>query len=270
MLQKISHFFESDKGKRVKNMIIGLGASVVLMGALFKIQHWPGAGPMLIIGMSVEAVIFALQGILPPHADYYWEKLYPNLNISPEHDVDFIEHEAKEARGSVTEQLDEMLEKSQVEPQIIERLGQNLNKLGDNISKMSDMTDASAATNEYSEKAREAANTLAEMKVAYTEATAAISQLSGSSSDASEYRNQIQMVNKNLASLNSIYEMELQDTNNHLKVLNQMYGTLSKAVENVQESVDDTARFRQEMAVMAKNLESLNNVYGNMLAAMKA
>lgn len=267
MFQKLAHFFESEKGKRVKNIIIGWGASCVLMGALFKIQHWPGAGPMLIIGMSVEAVIFALQGSLKPHADYYWEKLYPNLNINPEHDVDFIEHEA--AKG-VTEQLDDMLAKSQVEPQIIERLGQNLNKLGDNISKMSDLTDASVATNEYSEKAKEAARTLGEMKQAYSEATAAISQLSGSSSDASEYRNQIQMVTKHLASLNSMYEMELQDTNNHLKTLNQLYGTLTKAVENVQESVDDTARFKQEMAGLARNLESLNHVYGNMLAAMKA
>lgn len=267
MLQKIGHFFGSDKGKRVKNMIIGLGASVVLVGALFKIQHWPGAGPMLVIGMFTEAFIFALQGILPPHEDYYWQKLYPKLDISPEHDPDFVEHEASKG---VTEQLDDMLSKSQVEPQIIERLGQNLNKLGDSISKMSDLTDATAATNEYSENAKEASKALGEMKQAYTEATAAVSQLSASGSDAKEYQNQIQMVTKHLASLNAIYELELQDTNNHLKALNQLYGTLSRAVDNMQESVDDTMKYKQEMANLARNLESLNSVYGNVLSAMKS
>jgi len=77
-MKKLAHFFEQESGKRVKNIIIGLGASVVLMGALFKLQHWPYAGTMLIIGMCTEAFIFALLGLLPPHADYYWEKYILN------------------------------------------------------------------------------------------------------------------------------------------------------------------------------------------------
>lgn len=267
MLQKLAHFFESDKGKRVKNMIIGLGASVVLMGALFKLQHWPGAGGMLIVGMTVEAIIFALQGILPPHADYYWEKIYPNLNVSPEHDNSFVEHEA--AKG-VTEQLDDVLAKSQVDHTVVSRLGENLNKLGDSISKMSDISDAAAATNEYSEKAKEASRTLDEMKQAYSSAAAAVAQLGATGSDAQEYQSQIQMVTKHLSSLNSMYELELQDTNNHLKVLNQFYGTLSQSVGNLQESVEDSMKYKEEISTLARNLESLNHVYGNMLSAMKA
>ena len=83
-MKKVVEFFETERGKRVKNLIIGVGASVVLLGALFKLQHWEGAGSMLIIGMSVEAFIFALLGILPPHKDYYWEKLYPELDLAPD------------------------------------------------------------------------------------------------------------------------------------------------------------------------------------------
>ena len=82
-MNSISLFFETKQGKYIKNLIIGLGASVVLMGALFKIQHWPGAGPMLTAGMLTEAFIFALLGLLPPHKDYYWERFYPNIDENP-------------------------------------------------------------------------------------------------------------------------------------------------------------------------------------------
>ena len=70
----MSAFFESDRFKRIKNLIIGVGASVVLIGALFKIMHWEGADFMLMVGMLTEAVLFLMLGILPPHKDYYWEK----------------------------------------------------------------------------------------------------------------------------------------------------------------------------------------------------
>ena len=82
-MKSISLFFETTSGKQLKNLIIGLGASVVLIGALAKLQHWSWAGPALIVGMSVEAFIFALLGILPPHKDYYWEKYYPGLDQNP-------------------------------------------------------------------------------------------------------------------------------------------------------------------------------------------
>src|SRR5690554_1351222 len=76
-------FFESNRGKYIKNLIVGVGAGIVLLGALFKLQHWPGAGIMLTVGMSIEAFIFSLLGILPPAKDYYWERYYPNLDENP-------------------------------------------------------------------------------------------------------------------------------------------------------------------------------------------
>ncbi|MCH8331548.1 MAG: gliding motility protein GldL, partial [Bacteroidetes bacterium] len=126
MLKKFRIFFESEVGKQIKNMIIGLGASVVLVGALFKIMHWPGAGVMLTIGMLTEAFIFALQGMLPPHADYYWEKLYPNLNIAPSHDPDYIHEEGHSL--PITQQLDKMLDEGGVSQNDIESLGEGLKK----------------------------------------------------------------------------------------------------------------------------------------------
>ena len=101
-MRKIVIFFETERGKRIKNAIIGLGASVVLLGALFKIMHWPGAGPMLIAGMITEAFIFFFQGvILPPHKDYYWEKIFPGLDVSPEVEEELGLKEGKEGEAQV-------------------------------------------------------------------------------------------------------------------------------------------------------------------------
>ena len=269
-MNKLAIFFESNKGKRVKNMIIGVGAAVVMMGALFKLQHWPGAGIMLICGLSTEAFIFALQGILPPHKDYYWEKLYPDLDVSPE-----VEEEkggagvqGEQVKGSVTKQLDEMLEEANVETEAIQRLGKNLEKLGTNIEHLSEISDVANSTNDYSEKAKEAAQTLEEMKNAYAEATKSASQLSSATSDTQEYHEQIQAISKNLSALNAMYESELQDTNNHLKTMNQFYDNLEAAMSNISESVDDSRKYKEEVAQLSQNLSQLNRIYGNMLTAM--
>ncbi len=136
---------------RLKNFILGAGASVVLVGALFKILHWEGADIMLQIGMFTEAFIFLLLGVLPPHKDYHWEKIYPGLDIAPD-----VEYKKKtglakgEAKGTVTQQLDKMLEEAKVEKELIHRLGTNLQRFGENLEKLNDVTDAGAATQEYS------------------------------------------------------------------------------------------------------------------------
>ncbi len=266
-MKKIVRFFETDRGKRIKNLIIGLGASIVLLGALFKLQHWEGAGTMLIIGMCTEAFIFALLGILPPHKDYYWEKLYPELDLAPdEEELKMLKE--MHAHGTLTQQLDKAMAENNVEPELIRRLGENLRRLGDSINQLRDLSDAQFATNDFSEKARQAAASLAEMKVAYTNATEAARLLGEATHDTKNYHEQVQMVSKNLAQLNAIYELELQDTNNHLKTMNKFYGSLTQAINHLNESIDDTKRYRAEMSELAKNLSNLNQIYGTMLSAM--
>ena len=267
-MKSIQRFFETMQGKRIKNLIIGVGAGIVMMGALFKIQHWPGAGYMLTAGLTTEALIFTLQGILPPHKDYYWEKLYPDLDVSPEIEADKGGVEAEQEKGSVTKQLDEMLEEANVETEAIQRLGKNLEQLDQNISQLSDMSDAANVTSEYSEKTREAAQSLEEMKNAYSEATKSASELSSASEGTKEYQEQIQAITKNLSSLNAMYETELQDTNNHLKTMNQFHDNLEAVMSNISDSVEDTKKYKEEVAQLSKNLTQLNTIYGNMLTAM--
>lgn len=254
--------------KYVKNAILGVGASVVMVGALFKILHWEGADLMLMIGMFTEAFIFALLGILPPEPDYYWERIYPNLDEYPDTEFKKKSKAVGSGKGTISQQLDKMLEDAKVETQLIERLGTNLQKFGENLEKMNNVVDAGAATNEYSARAKEAAVALGEMKRAYAEATSAVGELSKVSQDTKGYHEQVQLVSKNLAALNAVYELELQDTNNHLKAMNKFYGSLSSAMDNMHASVDDAIKYREEMAHLSRNLGELNRVYGNMLSAM--
>lgn len=235
-MNAIAHYFETSKGKRIKNAFIGVGASVVLMGALFKLMSWPGAGGMLTAGLVTEAIIFAVLGLLPPHKDYYWEKIYPELDVSPEEEA--ANAKAKSSgKKSVTEELDAMLEKAKVESSLIQRLGTNLEKFSGNLESLTQVANVAGSTNEYASKAKEAGVALDQMKAAYANATNAVNGLASTASEFKGYQEQIQSVSKNLASLNSLYENELGGVTGNLKSLN-------------------------------KNLSGLNTVYGNMLSAM--
>ncbi len=263
----MSAFIHSFRFARIKNFIIGVAAAVVMIGALFKILSWTGANEMLMVGLFTEAFIFLLLGVLPPHKDYHWEKLYPDLDVSPELEVEEKGLASQLKKGSVTEQLNNMLEKS-VQPELIEKLGNNLRKLGVSIEQMSDMQDAAKSTSDYTAKTKEAANALSEMKVAYSNAAGAMRQLGDVGADSVKYHEQVQAVTKNLSQLNAIYELELQDTNNHLKAMNKFYGGLASAMDNLNESIEDSRKYKTEIASLASNLSQLNNVYGNMLSAM--
>ena len=96
-----------------------------------------------------------------------------------------------------------------------------------------------------------------------------MSKLANASEDTAKYHEQVQVVTKNLASLNAVYELELQDTNQHLKAMNKFYGTLSQTLGTLEDSVEDSKIYKENMAKLANNLQKLNSVYGNMLGAMR-
>ena len=113
--------------------LYGLGAAVVIIGAMFKIQHWPGAGPMLVVGLSTEAIIFFFSAFEKPHEDPDWSLVYPELNASDE------EKEELKTIGnkkSVTQELDKMMEEAKIEPELLGRLGDGLRSLSDNANRL--------------------------------------------------------------------------------------------------------------------------------------
>ncbi|WP_299760281.1 gliding motility protein GldL [uncultured Pontibacter sp.] len=248
--------------------IYGIGAAVVIVGALFKIQHWPFADLMLILGLSTEAVIFFLSAFQPQHAEPDWARVYPQLDENYT-GQGIVPAGATAGGPSVTGKLDEMMRNADITPETINQLGLGLNRLSETAASMADMTNAAAATEEYTTRVRAAAGQLDKINTAYATTADAISQMAVSATDAKEYHNQVQGMTRNLGALNAVYEMELQDANNHLKAMNKFYGNLSMAMENLTDASKDTEQFKQEVSRLTQNLHSLNTVYGNMLSAMK-
>jgi len=262
-------FSEATGFKYLKNIIIGVGAAVIMLGALGKITHQNvlGFNPdfMLTVGLWMEAIIFLIQGLVPPKKDYYWEKLYPQIDKFG----GTLDGVAAVNGKSQTAELDQMLANSSVNQTTIDRFGKSLNEFGSSMDRLSDVTDTVSATNEYNTKAKEAAAALTQVKDAYSQAAAVAGSLSVSTEETKGYQEQVIQVTKNLSALNAVYELELQDTNSHLKNMNKFYGNLSAAIQNLDDSLEDTKKYKEQMSGLTKNLTNLNTVYGNMLAAMQ-
>ena len=248
--------------------IYGIGAAIVIVGALFKIQHWEGASTMLTVGLLTEAGIFFLSAFQPQHKDPDWSLVYPQL--AEDYSGGALGAGDEGNGQGVTRKLDDMLREANVTPTTISTLGEGLKRLSDSTEKMADLGDASVATQEYTTKVRMASSSLERVNEAYSHTVEAISQMAAASADAREYHEQVQNITKNLSALNAVYEMELTDANTHLKSLNKFYGTMSAAMENMAAASKDTEQFKTEVHRLTTNLNSLNTVYGNMLAAMRA
>lgn len=274
-MHSIALFFETKKGKYIKNFLMGVGASLVLLGALFKLQHWPGAGIMLSIGMFTEVFLFAFIGILPPHKDYYWERYYPNLDESPEIEAYQSNKSLKAASvpgiggSNATGALDKMLDEANLDPANIKRLGENFAKFNTAVSQIKDVSDVTSSTGEFSTAAKAAAVELTKLKDTYSGAVNTMTSFNEASESTAQFHNQVQVLSKNLGTLNQIYEIELQDANNHLKAMNKFYSNLVNASEAMASSADDAQAAKEQIAALSKNLTSLNNIYGNMLSAMQ-
>lgn len=260
-------FFKTPGFKYFKNFIFGVGAAVVIIGALGKLTHAEWADTALWIGMVTEAVLFAMSGVIPPDKEYYWEKLYPGLDIA-DGPVEGGSAQAKGGKGTAA--LDKMLDDAKIDQTSINRLGDNLKKLGENVSGLTSIANTSVVTQEFSAKAKEAATALGNIAPEFSKAAQAMTSLSSSTGEMGNFHIQVQNATKNLAALNAVYELELQDTNTHLKTMNKFIGNLGTAMNNLEESMADTNKYKDNMAKLAVNLEKMNGIYGNMLSAMKS
>lgn len=269
MSAKKGGFQEKFYGK-IAPIITGLGASVVILGALFKIMHWDGAGPMLIVGLGTEALLFAMFAFAPQPHDPAWERVYPELD--DEYWAKLVKSGTKSDKlpsGPGAPGLDQMLANAKIDQAMIDRLGKGFSGLADSVTKIGDITNASVATKEYANNVANASKAMADMNKSYATTVSAMSEMSNAANDAKQYHAQVQAITKNLGALNAVYEMELQDANNHLKAMNKFYANLTNAMTNMADASKDTEAFKGELSKLTSNLNNLNKVYGNMLTAMK-
>jgi gliding motility-associated protein GldL len=276
---KFSEFIESKMWKTIMKYMYGFGASLVIIGALFKIQHWEGAGLMLILGLSVEAIIFAVSSFEPLHEEYDWTLVYPELGGMTTLDNE----EPKQL--SATEQLDLMLEEAKIGPDLINRLGDGMKNLSDTANKMNNISDSTLAANEFASTLKNASGSVEnlsqtysnvsqelhasnnELKKSYQKATEALSSLNLAADDGKVYADELNSVSKNLGALNSIYELQIQRANKQFESSDKLFSGIGELTQNLTSSLDDTRKYKDEISKLAFNLEALNNVYGNMLTA---
>lgn len=255
--------------KKFMAKLYGFGAAVVIVGALFKIQHWPGASPMLIAGLGTEAIIFMFSAFEPIHEDPNWELVYPELALGHSDELDHDALTAGGKRGAgITDQLDKMLEEAKIDGALLERLGDGMRALGDNAAQLKGVTSAAAATDSYVESLQAASNKVSTLSDAYEKASVAISGMTSSQSEGESFGEQMQKVSKNLAALNNVYELQLKGSSAHLEATEKFQSQVTDMMKNLSDSVEDTKLYKENMAMLSKNLTDLNAVYGNMLKAM--
>jgi gliding motility-associated protein GldL len=263
----LSEITQGKKFKRFMARLYGWGAAVVILGALFKIQHLPGAGLMLMLGLGTEAIIFFFSAFEPPHEDVDWSLVYPELAGMGDEDH-LSKKERKKKTDPVAQQLDRLMADAKIGPELIESLGTGLRSLSENTSQMANMSTASVATESYVQNVTKAAQSVGQMTDSYTRAAQAADQLAVATDDVKVYKDQVVSAGKNLAALNAVYELQLQDSNEHLKQTSRFYEGINELMGNLNSSLDDTRKYRAEVATLAQNLAKLNTVYGNMLSAM--
>ena len=318
--------------------LYGWGASVVILGALFKINHYPYANEMLVVGLGTEAIIFFFSAFEPPYVEPDWSLVYPELGGL--YHGDGTSEGKKQKRPTL--ELDDLLKQANIDKQLIDRLGDGLRKLSDNTAKLSDITDAAGATNEYVTKVKgasksaenlsksydltsetlqkdvnasanysnsikiagenatnlsntykEASETLkgdisvtkeftSSMQVAmqsanslaaqYTKSAEVLAQsakqLDFSVVDGKAYSEKLHHISDKLSALNSVYELQLQSSNEQIQSTTKVRETMTELLKNMKESADTMAVYKDQMNLLTQRISSLNEVYGGMLTAM--
>ncbi len=241
---------------KLVNVIVCVGAAVVIFGAWAKILHLSFANQMLTIGLLTEATIFLIYAFLPPPG----QEMAALAEALPK-----MGNTGNPALNS----LDKMMQEAEITPANLKKLSEGFQKFGSSVNQIKDVSEIVTATSDYTAKTKEATNALGAMKDAYHKSAATMQSFNDASESTKQFHGQVQVLTKNLSSLNTIYELELQDTNNHLKAMNNFYSNLAQASQAMSGSVDDAKKTQEQIGLLAKNLGNLNQVYGNMLSAMQ-
>lgn len=277
-------WFNSSFGKRFISAFFSAGASVVILGALFKILHLPGANYMLIAGMTTEAIIFFIGIFETPHKDYDWDRIFdfgsespqkanlassgstgvPNLNITES----FSDGDVKSINEGIKK-----LSKSAEELQSLTKVAKAAEGLTENIES------ASIAATKYTEG--QAKINAATDKLALTYQNA-IPGIETAVDGTKAYSEKVSEINKSLSSINSIYEIQLK----HIQAQNEGLSKQAESIKNVagqldgissymnkikdtaMNSIEETQKYQAATQKLTKQIEDLNKVYGNMLNAL--
>lgn len=290
---KFMHWYESYTGKKVVGCVYSLGASIVIVGALFKIMHFPGAGPMLVAGMSIEAILFAIGCLDKPHAEHHWENVFPQL-VGYGADPELLKELESRPRptllgdtGAGSSKVPALSEKE------LESLKEGIGNLAKTATQLSELGSVATVTNKLNEKldaAGQAATQFAEAGKAISEKSATLGEtyvqvtadMQKVVAGTKAYETQVANLSSQLNSLNAVYELQIKALQAQVEAYKAQSAKIADAtvqVENMSAGVKSMteqakeALKNQEAYVagakqLANQLADLNKVYGNMLNAL--
>lgn len=348
----LKELVESKGYKNFMSKLYGWGASIVILGALFKIQHWPGAGIMLTIGLTTEAIIFFASAFEPLHVVPDWSLVYPELwglyhEGEPHPDGYQFDEKGRPIKpisrsSSLSQELDKMLQDAKIDSALLESLSEGMRSLSDNALKLSTIASAAGATDSFLFNLNQASESVSKLTKIYDKTSEALSNniqvtetlassmrkvsefaqksseafqkvtnnlqedinitnnyvesiklatqsmnnliekyqqasekltksaqaIDFSQIDAQSYSSQMQLLTKNLSALNTIFELQMREINSQIEQFKQLENVVSNFVNNINESISSISKYKEQTDTLAKNLSSLNTVYGNILSAM--
>ncbi len=306
-MMSITDLVQSSGWKQFMAKVYGFGAAIVILGALFKINHWPGGGAVITAGLIVEALIFIFSAFEPLHEELDWTLVYPELaGISdPDEIENFNKNNYQAGNGASVQSLDSALGSTGLDNEVLAKLGDGFNQLGESAKSLAEISGATVATKEFVTKLQTASASVGELHETYSSSAASIKQsattLSGAyhetadtikksgseiassyreiaeilvsghkniSSGTKEYEEQVTMLGRNLAELNGVYKTQITETSQQMKGSQDLYAGLHEMISNLKSSVDETNQYKEEISKLKQNISSLNNIYGNMLNAM--
>jgi len=231
---------------------------------------------MLPVGLGLEAVIFVVMIFVPDHPEYDWERVHPILSpdLTSEQLHEMIENGTGVAGGGVggsnADAVVKQLQNAGIDDGLLANLKDGMTKLADNAKSLGTVSTAAAATDDYVKSLNSASKNLNDLTTQYSESAKAIAGIAGDGQG--NFGAEMQKLGDNLSALNNVYELQLKSSQDYLSSLNSM-SSLQNSIKNIMNdlasSAKDTQVYRENMALLSQNLTDLNNVYGNMLRAMK-
>lgn len=266
--------------KKFMGYVYGFGASVAIIGALFKILHLPGASIMLIAGLGVEAIIFALSSFEPPHETPDWSLVYPELaGLEP------IDKPAKSNGGNGGgDTISGLVSAGAIDQKTIDQLATGVKNLANTTSQMSDLADASVATKSYLNNVKNAADSLNQFSAAQNSVSEAGNKLAAKiNEEGNKFGDSFNKLNSafatqaeqsaklgsNMTAVTEAYQQQLKGINSQLESTKNMASGLSSISAELAASVEGVKEYRQQIASLSKTVVELNNIYGNMLSAIR-
>jgi gliding motility-associated protein GldL len=298
---------QSSGWKNFMAKLYGWGASVVIIGALFKINHWPAGSLIITLGLVTEAIIFFFSAFEPLHEELDWTLVYPELAglSDPDEIENFKENKLLADGGRSVDRIEDILGNAGVDTDALSKLGEGFTRLNRTAAGLSDLSKATGASEEFIQHLQGAATSVGGLTETYVATTESIKEsttnltsayfeaagrivqsgnnIAGSyqsiadtiseeqkniSLGSKEHEEQIDKLNKSISELNTVYESQIRETQSHLKGSVELYSGLHNMIKNLKDSVDETNKYKEEMSKLKESINSLNSIYGNMLSTM--